>query len=60
MAEGNEQQGKRKYVPPKITIISLRPEEAVLGNCKSTSGLSGPSNSGTGCALPTACPVVGS
>lgn len=26
---------KKKYDPPQITVISLRPEEAVLGHCKS-------------------------
>jgi hypothetical protein len=28
---------KKPYEPPKVTTISLRPEEAVLGHCK-TSG----------------------
>jgi hypothetical protein len=28
---------KKKYEPPQITVISLRPEEAVLGHCKTTS-----------------------
>jgi hypothetical protein len=28
---------KKEYAPPRATIISLRPEEAVLGNCKSFS-----------------------
>ncbi len=27
---------KKKYEPPQITVISLRPEEAVLGHCKNT------------------------
>jgi hypothetical protein len=26
--------GKSSYEPPRLTIISLRPEEAVLGHCK--------------------------
>jgi hypothetical protein len=25
---------KRKYEPPKVTKVDLRPEEAVLGACK--------------------------
>ena len=33
---GNRQ--KKEYEPPKVTMISLRPEEAVLGNCKSANG----------------------
>jgi len=28
---------KKSYEPPRLTTISLRPEEAVLGHCK-TSG----------------------
>lgn len=28
--------GKTRYEPPRLTAISLRPEEAVLGHCKST------------------------
>ena len=39
----NESRGqqKRDYQPPRMTVISLRPEEAVLGNCK-TSTSAGP------------------
>jgi hypothetical protein len=37
----NEAAGKVAYEPPKLTTISLRPEEAVLGHCK-ISGGSGP------------------
>ena len=32
---------RKKYEPPRVAKISLRPEEAVLGNCKSAS-VSGP------------------
>jgi len=28
--------GKSNYEPPRLTVIGLRPEEAVLGHCKST------------------------
>jgi hypothetical protein len=28
---------KKPYEPPKVTTISLRPEEAVLGHCKNAS-----------------------
>ncbi len=41
MTDENGYHQKKKYEAPKITTISLRPEEAVLGNCK-TSGASGP------------------
>jgi hypothetical protein len=32
---------KQQYAPPTVTQISLRPEEAVLGHCKTT-GVGGP------------------
>ncbi len=35
MTNEDGRQEKRPYQTPKITVISLRPEEAVLGNCKS-------------------------
>ncbi|PYX34060.1 MAG: hypothetical protein DMG80_03390 [Acidobacteria bacterium] len=35
MSESNKDPGaKRPYEPPKVMAINLRPEEAVLGNCK--------------------------
>ena len=36
--ELDQADGKRTYEPPSLTTISLRPEEAVLGHCKSPSG----------------------
>lgn len=39
--ELKETDRKRPYEPPQLTAISLRPEEAVLGHCK-TSGSSFP------------------
>ena len=27
---------KKTYDPPQVTVIKLRPEEAVLANCKNT------------------------
>ena len=42
MSEPIEQPGLRKpYEPPKVMAINLRPEEAVLGNCK-IGGSAGP------------------
>jgi hypothetical protein len=32
--------GKKIYEPPRLATISLRPEEAVLGACKTTTGMS--------------------
>jgi len=29
---------KKKYEPPQLTKVSLRPEEAVLGACKISGG----------------------
>ena len=51
-------ESKRAYRRPELIQISLRPEEAVLGNCKH-SGASGPS--GGNCGLPLgACAAQGS
>lgn len=32
--EQKQAEGKKTYEPPHLTTISLRPEEAVLGHCK--------------------------
>jgi hypothetical protein len=47
----------KKYEPPIITRITLRPEEAVLGNCKNLSS-SGPV--GGTCSSVGACRTIGS
>jgi hypothetical protein len=47
---------KKLYEPPKLTTISLRPEEAVLGACK-VLGASGPGQPG-GCGF--LCGTAGS
>jgi hypothetical protein len=39
--ESSKTDAKKQYEPPRLTTISLRPEEAVLGHCK-TSGSSFP------------------
>ena len=49
---------KRPYVKPEIKQVALRPEEAVLGACKATSG-SGP-GAGSGCRRPSPCSTIGS
>jgi hypothetical protein len=36
--ESKQAEGKKPYEPPRLATISLRPEEAVLGACKSLSG----------------------
>jgi hypothetical protein len=46
----------RKYEPPKVVTISLRPEEAVLGHCK-LSGSAGPT---TASCVVLFCSSIGS
>lgn len=41
-----ENRSKKAYETPRMSVISLRPEEAVLGSCKNSS-TAGPA--GTGC-----------
>ena len=53
----NDLVAKKLYESPKIVTINLRPEEAVLGNCK-ISGSGGPSSLGSCVALH--CSVIGS
>lgn len=57
MADENGPQQRKKYEAPAITVISLRPEEAVLGNCKSQR-IGGPVNSI--CSNLPGCSSVGS
>ena len=33
--DDDRSQNRKPYETPRVTVISLRPEEAVLGNCKS-------------------------
>jgi hypothetical protein len=47
--------GKSLYSPPQLTTISLRPEEAVLGACKSLN-TGGHTGSG-GCVFFSSCPT---
>jgi len=47
---------KKIYEPPQVTVIGLRPEEAVLGHCK-ISGTTGP---GTGSCTALFCMSLGS
>jgi len=48
---------KKPYEPPQIVQVNLRPEEAVLGNCKFM-GVAGPANSS--CATIPICSSPGS
>lgn len=38
VSESKQADDKKAYEPPQLSTISLRPEEAVLGHCKSPSG----------------------
>jgi hypothetical protein len=49
---------KKRYTKPDLARVSLRPEEAVLGNCK-MSGSHGPASVGD-CSFPAPCNSVGS
>jgi hypothetical protein len=53
----DQHEGKKIYEPPRVTTISLRPEEAVLGHCK-TAGTGGPVSSS--CTFLGPCTTVGS
>jgi hypothetical protein len=55
--ETRQENNKKKYEPPQVTVISLRPEEAVLGNCK-TSTASGPV--APTCTSTGGCATIGS
>ncbi len=45
MSDDSQDRVKKTYEPPRVKVISLRPEEAVLGHCKGMG--SGPGGMGT-------------
>ena len=57
MTDDNARLEKKQYESPKVTVISLRPEEAVLGHCKNASA-SGPV--GATCTAGVGCATIGS
>jgi hypothetical protein len=57
MEEEDKKASRTVYEPPKIAVISLRPEEAVLGACKNNSS-AGPV--GGSCTSAGPCMVPGS
>ena len=57
MVEDGSPQQKEPYESPRVTVISLRPEEAVLGACKNASS-AGPV--GGSCTAVGPCKVIGS
>jgi hypothetical protein len=48
---------KKAYTKPEIRQVSLRPEEAVLGNCKTSGGGAGPAGT---CTQGGHCSTLGS
>jgi hypothetical protein len=54
-----ERGSQKPYEAPKVTRVNLRPEEAILGACK-TASISGPSSGSNPCAFPLPCPATGS
>jgi hypothetical protein len=50
--------GRRPYEKPAIIEVELRPEEAVLGNCKTNGGGPGPFQGV--CDSPAACNTIAS
>jgi hypothetical protein len=54
----SEQKEKKRYTKPQLKKVNLRPEEAVLGNCKTT-GTSGPGGLGA-CSNIGTCSTQGS
>ena len=55
--EPNGPHNGKPYEAPKLVRISLRPEEAVLGNCK-TSSSAGPVSGS--CSMVSPCMSIGS
>lgn len=53
----NDQVAKKFYEAPKIVTISLRPEEAVLGNCKISAS---PGSKQASCSALGSCFTIGS
>jgi len=51
---------KRPYVKPEVKQVALRPEEAVLAACKSSTGTGGSGPSGGNCRTPVPCSSLGS
>ena len=51
---------KRAYVKPEIKQVELRPDEAVLGACKASSGAGGSGPGGGNCRTPVPCSSLGS
>jgi hypothetical protein len=51
---------KKPYVKPQVTQVALRPEEAVLGGCKTASTMGPNSGMLVTCTVPGQCMVPAS
>ena len=51
---------KRRYEKPDIKQVDLRPEEAVLAACTSSTGQGGSGPGGGNCRRPVPCSSLGS
>ena len=51
---------KREYAKPEIKQVALRPDEAVLGACKASTGAGGSGPGGGNCRTPVPCSSLGS
>jgi len=54
--EGDRKKGKKPYAKPGVKQVQLRPEEAVLGGCK-TGSMAGPTQAA--CNVPVNCNTLG-
>ena len=57
-AQDNATAKRKPYVKPQVKQVLLRPEEAVLGTCKTSGSGKGPMQSS--CRIPRKCSSVGS
>ncbi len=55
--QGDRGEDKKPYVKPQVKRVLLKPEEAVLGSCKSNTG-AGPGQ--PICKTPGKCKLIGS
>ena len=53
----NNSQLRKPYLKPQLRKVDLRPEEAVLGNCKTNGTTAGPTPT---CVVVGSCSTLGS
>ena len=52
--------GKKPYVKPEVRKVTLTPEEAVLGFCKTTGKVGPGTSAGNACHIVVNCSGIGS